>query len=175
MRSHLLIFFSAIGCAGLLLPGCSDYNPAAVLNCEKAAINLTNNGTTASLKLLSANMLRNENLKLLSVEAYLQDSIRVILNLSDAGYTGGELRNDSLHTGDYIFSTRYPGANVGKVVIGVRNGQDYTFLTTDSSSITIREIDVANRHFSGAYYVETLNPARKMSGDFSKVCFLSIQ
>ncbi|MBO9152759.1 hypothetical protein ACFOTA_11115 [Chitinophaga sp. GCM10012297] len=174
MPRDLLKFFTAIGCTGLLLSGCSDYNPNAVLNCEQAAFNLANNGTFNSLKLLSANMLRNENVKLLSVEAY-QDSIRVILNLSDTRYSGNTLRNDSLHTGDYIFSLRNQYPDAGKVVIGVKNGKDYTFLSTDTSSITIREMDVANRNLSGSYYVETVNPVMKLSGVFSKVCFQSIQ
>ncbi|RPD40279.1 hypothetical protein EG028_16670 [Chitinophaga barathri] len=158
-----------------MFSACSDYDPAALLNCEKAAFNLADSNGVNSLKLLSANMLRNQNLKLLSIEAYFKDSVRVVLNVADAGYNSAGLQHDSLHTGSYLFSTRQVNASSGKVVLGVKNGKDYKFLTTDTSSITIFEVDVINRTISGSYYVETVNPAMKMHGGFSKVCFLSIQ
>ncbi len=175
MLKDLLKRFTAIGCASLLLSACSDYDPAALLNCEKAAFNLSDSTAVHSLKMLSANMLRNQDLKLLSMEAYLQDSVRVILNLSDASYDDQGLQNDSLHTGEYTFSPRQSGPNTGKVLLGLKDGKDYKFLTTDTSSVTILEIDVANRNVSGAYYIETVNPSRKLYGGFSKVCFQSIQ
>lgn len=175
MRKNLLKSFTAIGCASLLLSACSDYDPAALLNCEKAAFNLADSNTVHSLKMLSANMLRNQDLKLLSMEAYLQDSVRVILNIADTSYRGQALQNDSLRTGTYTFSLRQSGPHSGKALLGLKDGKDYKFLTTDTSAITILEIDVTNRNVSGAYYIETLNPARKLSGGFSKVCFQSIQ
>lgn len=175
MYKHLLKFFTATGCAALLFTACSDYDPNELLNCEQAAFYLSGNGETRSLKLLSANLLRSQETKLLAVEAYYKDSVRVLLNLADAGYTGAGLKNDSLHPGTFIFSARQANASPGKVILGFKAGKEYQFLTTDSASVTITEIDVLNRTVSGSYFVQTLNPAREMQGVFSKVCFRSIQ
>lgn len=175
MHKHLLKFFTATGCAALLFSACSSYDPNELLNCEKAAFSLSGNGATNSLKLLSANLLRNQELKLLAVEAYYKDSVRVMLNLAAAGFTADGLKNDSLPSGTFVFSLRQASASRGKVVLGFKTGSGYQFLTTDSSSITITEIDAASRTVSGSYYVETQNPAMEMQGGFSKVCFRSIQ
>ncbi|WP_346317164.1 hypothetical protein [Chitinophaga sp. YIM B06452] len=175
MFTPLLRLFTATGCAALLFTACSSYDPNELLNCENAAFYLSGNGQSNSLKMLSANMLRNQDLKLLAMEAYYKDSVRVLLNLADAGYTTAGLKNDSLHLGDYIFSRRQATASSGKVVLGFKAEKEYQFLTTDSSSITITEIDAATRTVSGSYYVETVNPDATMQGSFSRVCFRSIQ
>jgi hypothetical protein len=175
MHKHLLKFLTATGCAALLFTACSNYDPNELLNCENAAFSLSGNGDARSLKLLSANMLRSQNLKLLAVEAYYKDSARVLLNLAAAGFSADGLKSDSLPSGTFVFSLRQASASPGKVVLGFKTGKEYQFLTTDSSSITITEIDAATRTVSGTYYVETLNPAMEMQGSFSKVCFRSIQ
>lgn len=174
MRKHLLKNLTAFSCAVLLFSACKEYNPAELVNCEKAALDVRMNGQYANMKILSATLLRTESqlqkYKLLSLEAYT-DTMRVVMNVTDGPYSSARLASDSLQLKTYIYN-RMPGRETaGKVVLAVKN----QFLTTDSAAVTITEADVVSRTVTGTYYIRTTAPERIVSGAFTKVCFNSIQ
>lgn len=174
MHKHLLKKLAAIGCIIILLSACKEYNPAELVNCEKAAFDVRMNGQYANLKILSATLLRTadqaQQYKLLSMEAYT-DSMRVVMNVTDGPYSSARLNADSLQLKTYTYSRR-PGAETsGKVLLSVRNLAQ----VTDSAAVTFTEVDIASRTVTGTYYIQTVNPERKINGAFTKVCFNSIQ
>lgn len=174
MNNHLLKTFAVISCAALLLSACKEYNPAELVNCEKAAMDVRMDGRVTSLKILSSTLLRTESqsisFKLLSMEAYV-DTMRVVMNIADGPYSSDKLMSDSLQLKTYTYSRRAGSDTSGRVLLGIRN----QFYVTDSASVTISEIDLAGRTITGSYYIKTTNPALQANGGFTKVCFVSIK
>lgn len=174
MSKHLLSKLAAFSCTLFLLSACQDFNPAELVNCEKAAMDVRMDGRMTSLKILSSTLLRTENqsanFKTLSLEAYV-DTIRVVMNVADGPYPVDKLLSDSLQLKTYTYSRTSGSDTSGKVLLGMNK----QFYVTDSASVTIMEIDVPNRTITGTYYVQTVNPVLKVNGAFTKVCFLSIK
>ncbi|AWO01635.1 hypothetical protein DLD77_07970 [Chitinophaga alhagiae] len=153
---------------------CQKYNPAELVNCEKAAMNVHMNGQSTSLKIKSSTLLRTESLsrsfKLLSLEAYI-DTMKVVMNIADGPYPTAGLANDSLQLKTYSYSRKAGADTSGRVVLGIKD----RFYVTDSAAVTITEVDVAARTITGTYYIQTVNPVREANGAFTKVCYLSIK
>lgn len=161
------------------MPACTDYNAAALLNCEKAAIDLRIDSRMIPMKILSSTLLRTTNtsgsFKVLSLEAYV-DTMKVVMNIKDGVYNNSvQLLSDSLTVKTYSYSRKAGQDTTGLVLAGIKVGQDYKFYSTDSAAFTITEIDPANKNITGVYYLQTRNPVLKISGAFTKVCFLSIK
>lgn len=175
MSKHLLNRFAAFCCALLLLSAaCQKYNPAELVNCEKAAMDVRMNGQSTSLKIKSSTLLRTESLsqsfKLLSLEAYI-DTMKVVMNIADGPYADARLGNDSLQLKTYSYSRKAGADTTGRVILGIKD----KFYVTDSASVTITEVDVAARTITGTYYIQTASPVLKANGAFTKVCYLSIK
>ena len=179
MTKHLVNSLAVICCAFFFMPACTDYNAAALLNCEKAAIDLRIDSRMIPMKILSSTLLRTTNtsgsFKVLSLEAYV-DTMKVVMNIKDGVYNNSiQLLSDSLKIKTYSYSRKTGQDTTGLVLAGIKVGQDYKFYTTDSAAFTITEIDPANKNITGVYYLQTTNPVLKISGAFTKVCFLSIK
>ncbi len=179
MTKHLVNSLAVICCAFFFMPACTDYNAAALLNCEKAAIDLRIDSRMIPMKILSSTLLRTTNtsgsFKVLSLEAYV-DTMKVVMNIKDGVYNNSiQLLSDSLKIKTYSYSRKTGQDTTGLVLAGIKVGQDYKFYTTDSAAFTITEIDPANKNITGFYYLQTTNPVLKISGAFTKVCFLSIK
>lgn len=180
MTKHLVNSLAVICCGIFLMPACTDYNAAELLNCEKAAIDLRVDNRIIPMKILSSTLLRTSNatgsFKVLSLEASV-DTMKVVMNIKDGAYSSSsvQLLSDSLKVKTYSYSRKNGQDTSGLVLVGAKIGQDYKFFTTDSAAFTITEIDPANRNITGNYYIQTTNPVLKVSGVFTKVCFLSIK
>jgi hypothetical protein len=175
MTKHLVNSLAVICCAFFFMPACTDYNAAELLNCEKAAIDLRVDNRVVPMKILSSTLLRTGSFKVLSLEAFV-DTVKVVMNIKDGVYNNDiQLLSDSLAIKTYSYSRKTGQDTSGLVLVGVKAGQDYTFFKTDSAAFTITEIDPANRNLTGNYYIQTSNPVLKISGAFTKVCFLSIK
>lgn len=179
MTKHLVNSLAVICCGFFLMPACTDYNAAELINCEKAAIDLRVDNRIISMKILSSTLLRTTNatgsFKVLSLEASV-DTMKVVMNIKDGVYNNSvQLLSDSLKVKTYSYSRKTGQDTTGLVLAGIKVGQDYKFYTTDSAAFTITEIDPANKNITGVYYLQTTNPVLKISGAFTKVCFLSIK
>lgn len=179
MTKHLVNSLAVICCGFFFMPSCTDYNAAELVNCEKAAIDLRIDNRIISMKILSSTLLRTTTatggFKVLSLEASV-DTMKVVMNIKDGIYNNSvQLLSDSLNVKTYSYSRKTGQDTTGLVLAGVKAGQDYKFYTTDSAAFTITEIDPANRNITGVYYLQTTNPVLKISGAFTKVCFLSIK
>lgn len=175
MTKNLVNSLAVICCAFFFLPACQDYNAAELVNCEKAAIDLRVDSRIIPMKILSSTLLRTGNFKVLSLEAYV-DTMKVVMNIKDGIYNNSiQLLSDSLRVKTYSYSRKAGQDTTGLVLAGIKVGQDYKFFNTDSAAFTITEIDPANRNITGNYYIQTTNPVLKISGAFTKVCFLSIK
>lgn len=179
MTKHLLYSITAIGCAFLFFTTCSKYDDPSLQNCENAMANIRVNNTQYALKILSSTLLRPSGntgkFKLLSVEAYI-DTVKVVINVADIDYfTNDQLRKDSIGTRTYTYSQKAGSDTTGRVLIGVRRGQQYIFRTTDTAAVTITAVDPERRTISGNYYLRTKAPEVIATGTFSEVCFLSIR
>lgn len=180
MTKHLVNSLAVICCGFFFMPACTDYNAAELVNCEKAAIDLRIDSRIIPMKILSSTLLRTTNatgsFKVLSLEAFV-DTIKVVMNIKDGVYNSSsvQLLSDSLKVKTYSYSRKTGQDTSGLVLAGIKVGQDYKFFTTDSAAFTITEIDPANKNITGIYYLQTTNPVLKISGAFTKVCFLSIK
>ncbi|WP_343304923.1 hypothetical protein AAHN97_25560 [Chitinophaga niabensis] len=179
MTKHLVNSLAVICCGFFFMPACTDYNAAELINCEKAAIDLRVDNRIISMKILSSTLLRTTNatgsFKVLSLEASV-DTMKVVMNIKDGVYNNSvQLLSDSLKVKTYSYSRKTGQDTTGLVLAGIKVGQDYKFYTTDSAAFTITEIDPVNKNITGVYYLQTTNPVLKISGAFTKVCFLSIK
>lgn len=178
MTKHLVNSLAVI-CCGIFMPSCTDYNAAELINCEKAAIDLRVDNRIIPMKILSSTLLRTSHatgsFKVLSLEAIV-DTVKVVMNIKDGVYSSDiQLLSDSLKVKTYSYSRKTGQDTSGLVLVGAKIGQNYKFFTTDTAAFTITEIDPANRNITGNYYIQTTNPVLKISGAFTKVCFLSIK
>ncbi|MRG46371.1 hypothetical protein GFS24_14710 [Chitinophaga sp. SYP-B3965] len=175
MTKHLMNSLAVICCGFFFMPACKDYNAAELLNCEKAAIDLRVDNQIVPMKILSSTLLRTGSFKVLSLEAFV-DTMKVVMNIKDGAYNNEiQLLSDSLKVKTYSYSRKTGQDTTGLVLVGVKIGQDYKFLKTDSAAFTITEIDPDNKNLTGNYYIQTTSPVLKISGAFTKVCFLSIK
>lgn len=178
MTKRLLLSLTAIGCAVLFFTTCSKSDDPSLQNCENAIADIHYSGNLYPLKILSSTLLRPSGntgrFKLLSVEAYI-DTVKVVLNVADVGYfTNDQLRQDSIGTRTYTYSRAAGSDTTGRVLIGVRRGQQYSFHTTDTASIHITAVNPEKRTVTGNYFFRTTAPVITATGTFSEVCFLSI-
>ena len=103
------------------------------------------------------------------------DSIKIIFNLKDGLYPDSQLWNDSLPSKTYTYSRTAPSLIGGLVVVGVKQGDNFQFADTDSSSITITNWDIRKQTMSGRYYFKSNQHDRSGTGTFTNVCFVSLK
>lgn len=179
MTNRLLYLFTAIGCVILFFTTCSKSDDPSLQNCEKAVADIHVNNQSFPLKILSSTLLRpsgnNGKFKLLSVEAYI-DTVKVLINVADvSAFSNDELAKDSIGIKTYYYSRTTGSDTTGRVLIGVRQGQQYRYHTTDTASVSITAVNIEKRTVSGNYYLRTIAPVITATGTFSDVCFLSIK
>lgn len=179
MTKRLLYLSVAFGCVILFFATCSKSDDPSLQNCENSIANIHVNNQFYPLKILSSTLLRPAGnmgrFKLLSVEAYI-DTVKIVINVADvSAFSNDQLRMDSIGIRLYTYSRKAGSDTTGRVLIGVRRGQEYRYHTTDSASVNITAVDIERRTVSGNYYFRTVEPVVTATGNFSEVCFLSIQ
>lgn len=179
MTNRLLYLFAAIGCVILFFTTCSKSDDPSLRNCENSIADMRINNQLYPLKILSSTLLRpagnNGKFKLLSVEAYI-DTVKVLINVADiSAFSNDELRKDSIGIKTYYYSRSAGSDTTGRVLIGIRRGQQYSYYTTDTASVSITAVNIEKRTVSGNYYLRTAAPVVTATGTFSEVCFLSIK
>lgn len=163
----------------MLLSACTnDTLPSP--NCDNAKVEVRPAGgqETIPLRLFSSTLLRTGNstgsIKLLSLEAY-SDSVKIVMNIADGVYrNAAQLQSDSLGLKTYSYARKAGSDTTGRVLFGIKNGQAFNIYITDSSAVTLTEVDRNAHTVSGRYYLQTISPALKIEGSFSKACFLSL-
>jgi hypothetical protein len=109
------------------------------------------------------------------VEAYI-DTVKVLINVADvSAFSNDELAKDSIGIKTYYYSRTTGSDTTGRVLIGVRQGQQYRYHITDTASVSITAVNIEKRTVSGNYYLRTIAPVITATGTFSDVCFLSIK
>ncbi|MGX5818282.1 hypothetical protein ACWKWU_08815 [Chitinophaga lutea] len=175
MSKHLLIKCAAALAVPMVFFACAEYDTAELVNCEKAAINIQSGSVNTTLKIRSSNLLRTEgqgiSFKLLSLTATAGDTLNVVMNVTDGPYNSIRLQSDSLQLKTYSYSRKAGSDTSGKVLIGYRD----QYLVTDSSAVTLTEVDTKAKTVTGSYYVRTATNGVIASGAFTKVCFLSVK
>lgn len=163
---------------GILLTACQHGEDLPSLSCPEMQM-VTNIGNTTSTMSFSRSLLFRERtdtggLKFLSVET-VSDSCRVVFNLTDGMYDETGLRNDSLHLKTYTY-TRQGAQSGGLVAVAVKNSNgEFTFLTTDSSSVTIRKMNLRSQTISGSFYFVDNEKKIDGAGTFENACYVSLQ
>ncbi|HEY8956529.1 hypothetical protein [Chitinophaga sp.] len=162
----------------ILMGACQHGDDLPSLSCPEMQM-VTNIGNTTNIMSFSRSLLFRERtdtggLKFLSVET-VSDSCRVVFNLTDGMYDEAGLRNDSLHLKTYTY-TRHGAQSGGLVAVAVKNSNgEFTFLTTDSSSVTIRKMNLRSQTISGSFYFVDNEKKINGAGTFENACYVSLQ
>jgi hypothetical protein len=168
----------ALLCFLLILAACQhDVDPPS-LSCPEmqmvTTIGTSSNPMTFSRSLLFRERTDTGGLKFLSVET-VSDSCRVVFNLTDGMYDEAGLKNDSLHLKTYTY-TRQGMQTGGLVAVAVKNNNgEFTYLTTDSSSVTVRKMNLRTQTISGSFYFTDNEKKIKGAGTFENACYVSLQ
>ncbi|NSL89575.1 hypothetical protein [Chitinophaga solisilvae] len=179
---HQLNFKSPLAVAAVIaLSVCtnacqSDFN-TPIISCPNMSMSATLENTTRSMQLSTNTIFRQQidsgGAKYLSLEA-VSDSIRIVINVVDGVYPDHKLADDSLRLKTYIFS-RAAKLQGGLVAGAVKTGQeDYRYLTTDTSSVTITRVNTKLKTVTGTFYFEASNRTVKGSGVFVSACYVSL-
>ncbi|MFY0253150.1 hypothetical protein ACDQ55_04265 [Chitinophaga sp. 30R24] len=148
--------------------GCSDMDMTTTIQNKARTMNLTSS-------ILFRQHSRNGGAKYLSIEA-VSDTFKVILNLEDSRFEDdADLSNDSIHLDTFLFSRT--GPQKGGLVVGAWKNSfgDYDYLTTDTSSITIKKINTKKKTISGSFYFLANDRKVLGEGSFENACYLSLQ
>ncbi|WP_142684660.1 hypothetical protein [Chitinophaga polysaccharea] len=162
----------------ILLTSCQHGEDLPSLSCPEMQMVTTIGNTTSTMSFSRSLLFRERTdtggLKFLSVET-VSDSCKVVFNLTDGMYDEPGLRNDSLHLKTYTY-TRQGAQSGGLVAVAVKNNNgEFTFLTTDSSSVTIRKMNLRSQTISGSFYFVDNEKKIDGSGTFENACYVSLQ
>ncbi|HWV68421.1 hypothetical protein [Chitinophaga sp.] len=162
----------------ILLTACQHDEDLPSLTCpEMQMVTIIGNSTSVmnfSRSLLFRERTDTGGLKFLSVET-VSDSCKVVFNLTDGMYDETGLRDDSLHLKTYTY-TRQGAQTGGLVAVAVKNTNgEFSFLTTDSSSVTIRKMNFRTRTISGSFYFVDNEKKINGAGTFENACYVSLQ
>jgi hypothetical protein len=112
--------------------------------------------------------------KYITLEA-ANDSFKIIFNLKYGPYEGNSLWDDSLPVKTYTWSKQADSVIKGLVVAGIKTGNSFKFLETDSSSITLTKWNMPGQTMNGSYYFESSGHTITGKGVFTNVCFTSLK
>ncbi|GAA0532223.1 hypothetical protein [Chitinophaga japonensis] len=179
MRKILLPFLTVAVLWGVCCACESDYN-APSFSCSGYTFDLSLQDSTSSTLALSNNTYFRTptdtgGYKYITLEAVV-DSFKIIFNLKDGPYyDDATLWNDNFPVKTYRYRRYTDSAASGLVVAGIRAGDSFQYLDTDTSSITLTEWNAAAQTMTGHYYFEADNRSYKGQGTFSNVCFISLK
>lgn len=161
-----------------LFPACQQDVDSPSITCPGMQMTATIENRTIEMNYSKSLLFRQQTdtggLKFLSVET-VSDSIKIVLNLTDGMYEDGALLNDSLHLKTYTFSRRSYQSG-GLVAVAIRDGSgQFNFLTTDTSSVTIRRVNTKSQTISGSFYFADNDNKINGTGIFNNACYLSLQ
>jgi hypothetical protein len=106
----------------------------------------------------------------------VSDTFKVVFNLTDGLFDEMALKNDSLHLDTYSFpSGNFPEKGLVVAAVMAPGAGDYQFLTTDTSSITIRKINTKTKVLSGRFFFMANNRTVTGEGTFKNACYVSLQ
>ncbi|RAK41949.1 UNVERIFIED_ORG: hypothetical protein DFS12_1011310 [Chitinophaga ginsengisegetis] len=168
----------ALLCFLVMLSACQHEVDPPSLSCPEmqmvTTIGTSNNTMTFSRSLLFRERTDTGGLKFLSVET-VSDSCRVVFNLTDGMYDEAGLKNDSLHLKTYTY-TRQGIQTGGLVAVAIKNSNgEFTYLTTDSSSVTVRKMNLRAQTISGTFYFTDNEKKISGTGTFENACYVSLQ
>ncbi|SEW08210.1 hypothetical protein [Chitinophaga arvensicola] len=168
----------ALLCILFLFPACQQDVDGPSISCPGmqmlASIDNRSTPMNFSRSLLFRERTDTGGLKFLSLET-VSDSFKIVLNVTDGMYEDAGLLNDSLKLKTYIFS-RQQHLSGGLVAMALKNAAgQFDFLTTDSSSVTIRKINLRTQTVSGNFYFTDNAKKIVSSGTFDNACYLSLQ
>lgn len=160
----------------LCLAACQQDIETPVLSCPEITITGTVQNTTRPMNLSTSTLFRQQldsgGTKVLSMEA-LSDSFKLVINLVDGPYPDATIGNDSLKLKTYLYSKTTRQQN-GLVVVAIYNSGSYTYLNTDTSSITLDFINTKLKKVSGHFYFEASGHKVTGSGVFRNACYVTL-
>ena len=168
--------------AAYLLPfltACQNTVDEPSLSCPEMNMTAAIQGRERTMNLSSSIIFRQQTdsggLKFLSMET-VSDTFKVVFNLTDGLFDEIALKNDSLHLDTYSFSAG-DSPKKGLVVAAIMEPGtgDYQFLTTDTSSITIRKINTKTKVLSGRFFFMANSRTITGEGTFKNACYVSLQ
>lgn len=159
-------------------PACQQDVDSPSISCPNMLMTTNIENRTITMSYSKSLLFRQQTdtggLKFLSVET-VSDSVKIVLNLTDGIYEDGSLLNDSLHLKTYTFSRRSYQSG-GLVAVAIRDGSgQFNFLTTDTSSVTIRRVNTRSQTISGSFYFADNDKKISGTGTFDNACYLSLQ
>ena len=144
--------------------------------CQGAKMTLLDTtGKITYLQVMNSSMLRQHNdsggYKIFSLDA-MNDSIHLYFNVQTDLYPPKELPSDDLPYQSFTYPN-YNSVSKGQISLQFSNGNWLQSTPTDTSSITIKSIDLETHKISGYYYFALHNRTMKGGGLFTSICFLS--